>query len=108
MLGFVRLLNVFSRIIVRIGLTSFVLRNPARFHIANRCVQNKHTIRKQIIIFILTLTFSNLYAQKDEQIINEILFDLFGFHQDTIFIENLKYTKLILNMTQFHLKKLRD
>jgi hypothetical protein len=55
-----------------------------------RCVQNKYTMHKQIIIFILTLTFSNLYAQKDEQIINEIFFDLFCFQQDTIFIENLK------------------
>ncbi len=38
---------------------------------------------------ILLMTFNNLNAQTDEQIINEILFDLFGFHQDTIFMENI-------------------
>lgn len=47
-------------------------------------------MQKQIIILFLLLTFNNLNAQSDEQIINEILFDLFGFQQDTILIENLK------------------
>jgi hypothetical protein len=47
-------------------------------------------MREQIIILILLLTFSNLNAQTDEQIINEILFDLFGLQQDTILIKNLK------------------
>tara|TARA_R110002167_G_scaffold200_2_gene1139 strand:- start:80 stop:643 length:564 start_codon:yes stop_codon:yes gene_type:complete len=47
-------------------------------------------MRKQINIFILLLTFSNLNAQTDEQIINKILFDLFGFQQDTILIKNIK------------------
>ena len=50
----------------------------------------KQTMRKQIIILILLLTFSNLNAQTDEQIINEIIFDLFGLQQDTILIKNLK------------------
>ena len=45
---------------------------------------------KQIITLILLLTFNNLNAQTDEQIINEILFDLFGLQQDTILIENIK------------------
>jgi hypothetical protein len=47
-------------------------------------------MRKQIIILISLLTFSNLNAQTDEQIINEIHFDLFGLQQDTILIKNLK------------------
>lgn len=47
-------------------------------------------MRKQIIILILLLTFNNLNAQNDEQIINEILFDLFSLQQDTILIKNLK------------------
>ena len=50
----------------------------------------KQTMRKQITLLILLLTFNNLNAQTDEQIINEILFDLFGLQQDTILIKNLK------------------
>ncbi len=47
-------------------------------------------MRKQIITLILLLTFNNLNAQMDEQIIHEILFELIGLQQDTILIENLK------------------
>ncbi|MGI6049091.1 MAG: hypothetical protein ACOYEG_13975, partial [Petrimonas sp.] len=47
-------------------------------------------MRKYLIILILLLTFNNLSAQTDEQIVNEILFDLFSFQQDTILIENIK------------------
>jgi len=47
-------------------------------------------MNKQIITLILLLSFNNLNAQTDEHIINEMLFDLFGFQQDTILIENVK------------------
>ena len=47
-------------------------------------------MRKPTIILIILLTFNNLNAQTDAQIINEILFDLFGLQQDTILIENVK------------------
>lgn len=46
---------------------------------------------KQIItLIILLLTFNQMKAQTEEQIINELVFDLFGLHQDTILIENVK------------------
>jgi hypothetical protein len=44
---------------------------------------------KSIIILILFLSFSNANAQTDEQIINTLSFDLFGFQQDTIFIKSI-------------------
>ena len=47
-------------------------------------------MRKPTIILIILLTFNNLNAQTDAQIINEILFDLFGLQQDTFLIENVK------------------
>ena len=47
-------------------------------------------MRELIPFFLLLLTFTNVNAQTDEQIINEILFDLFGFEHDTIFIQNFK------------------
>jgi hypothetical protein len=48
----------------------------------------------KLIIFVLLISFDNLKAQTDEQIINEILFDLFDPCQerftDTIFIAEAK------------------
>ena len=43
-----------------------------------------------ITLFLLLISFNNLNAQKDEHVINDILFDLFDFQQDTILIESIK------------------
>ena len=45
------------------------------------------------VLILLLLSVNNLRAQTDEQIINEIFFDLFGFHEwskDTLFIKEVK------------------
>lgn len=47
-------------------------------------------MHKQILLLISLLTFINLNAQTDEQVVNELLFDLFGSQQDTILIKRLK------------------
>ena len=44
-------------------------------------------MQKFITIFLLITTFNNLNAQIDEQILNEILFDLFNSEQDTILLK---------------------
>lgn len=41
-------------------------------------------------IILLGLTFNTMSAQTDEQVLNEIVFDLFGAEQDTIRINELK------------------
>ena len=45
--------------------------------------------QKLITIFIFLIMFNNMNAQTDEQILNEILFDLFDFQKDTILIEDI-------------------
>lgn len=47
-------------------------------------------MNKLLILIILLLTFNEVNAQTDEQIINEILLDLFGSQNDTIMIKSLK------------------
>lgn len=47
-------------------------------------------MQKLITLFLLLISFNIVNAQTDEQIINEILFDLFGFQQDTILIKSIK------------------
>jgi hypothetical protein len=47
-------------------------------------------MRKTIALLFLLLLYSISNAQADEQILNEILFDLFGFQQDSIYMENIK------------------
>lgn len=47
-------------------------------------------MQKLITLFLILISFNNLSAQTDEQILNEILFELFGFQQDTIFFERHK------------------
>jgi len=46
-------------------------------------------MQKLITLFLILISFNNLSAQTEEQILNEILFDLTGFQQDTILIESL-------------------
>jgi len=46
-------------------------------------------MQKLIPLLFILISFSNLRAQTDEQILNEILFDLFGFQQDTILFKSL-------------------
>ncbi len=43
-----------------------------------------------LIVTLLSFSFTNLKSQTDEEVINRILFELFGHQQDTIFIKNVK------------------
>lgn len=52
--------------------------------------KSKKTMQKLIPLFLLFISFNYVHAQTDEKIINELLFDLFGFQQDTILIKCIK------------------
>lgn len=45
-------------------------------------------MKKLTVIIFIILGVSNLNAQSNERIINDMLFNLFGRNQDTIFIDS--------------------